>query len=163
MLQPGSRQRQQVLLIEDSDVSARSPGSPSAALIAAALVAELTLGITGCTPSSSASTAAASTEDAVQQALRAGKPTVAEFGANACAACREMKPVLEALRREHGERIAVVDVDLIKQKEAGYLRRYRIQLMPTQVFFDAQGRETSRHMGTISSEEIIARLEGSAP
>jgi thioredoxin 1 len=99
-------------------------------------------------------------DDAVQQALRAGKPTVVEFGANACASCREMKPVLEALRREHGSRIAVVDVDLIQQKQAGYIQRYRIQLMPTQVFFDAQGRETGRHLGSISAKKILARLDG---
>ena len=105
-------------------------------------------------------TAAAPAEDAVQQALLAGKPTVAEFGANACASCRDMKPVLEALRRAHGERIAVVEVDLIAQKHMGYIQRYRIQLMPTQVFFDAQGREIGRHMGKISGAEILARLEG---
>lgn len=105
---------------------------------------------------------AAPAEDAVQQALRAGKPTVAEFGANACASCREMKPVLEALQREHGHRIGVVDVDLIAQKHLGYIQRYRIQLMPTQIFFDAQGRETGRHMGKISGAEILARLEGGA-
>lgn len=104
-------------------------------------------------------TAAVPAEDAVQQALRAGRPTVAEFGANACASCREMKPVLEALRRAHGQRIAVVEVDLIAQRQMGYIQRYRIQLMPTQVFFDAQGRETGRHMGTISGAEILARLE----
>ena len=99
----------------------------------------------------------------MQRALAAGKPTVVEFGANACASCREMKPVLEALRREHGERFTVVEVDLIAQrKQAGYIQRYRIQLMPTQVFFDASGRETGRHMGTISGAEILARLEGSA-
>jgi thioredoxin 1 len=102
-------------------------------------------------------------QDVVQQALAAGKPTVAEFGANACAACREMKPVLEALRRNHGERIAVVNVDLIAQKEADYLRRYRIQLMPTQVFFDAQGRETGRHLGRISAEQILAQLQVATP
>jgi thioredoxin 1 len=101
--------------------------------------------------------------DAVQRALAAGKPTVVEFGANACASCREMKPVLEALRREHGARITVAEVDLIAQrKEADYIRRYRIQLMPTQVFFDASGRETGRHVGTISGAEILARLEGNA-
>jgi thioredoxin 1 len=101
----------------------------------------------------------AATDDAVQRALRAGKPTVAEFGANACAQCREMKPVLEALRREHGERIAVVNVDLIVQKEANYIQRYRIQLMPTQIFFDAQGREIGRNLGKLSGEEILARLQ----
>jgi len=101
-------------------------------------------------------------DDAVQQALRAGKPTVAEFGANACASCREMKPVLDALRREHGDRISVVDVDVLARRDAGYIQRYRIQLMPTQVFFDAGGRETGRHMGAISAEEILARLQKGA-
>ncbi|MDP1647316.1 MAG: thioredoxin family protein [Rubrivivax sp.] len=113
-----------------------------------------------------AATAAAPVQDVVQDvvqvALQAGKPTVAEFGANACASCREMKPVLEALRREHGERIAVVEVDLIAQRAGGYIQRYGVQLMPTQVFFDASGREIGRHMGTISGAEILARLQGGA-
>lgn len=99
------------------------------------------------------------TDDVVQRALRAGKPTVTEFGANACAQGREMKPVLEALRRNHGERITVVDVNLIAQKEANYIQRYGIQLMPTQIFFDAQGREIGRNLGKLSGEEILARLQ----
>ncbi len=97
--------------------------------------------------------------DAVQTALRAGKPTLVEFGANACAACREMKLILKDLRQTDGERITIVEVDLMARKEADYIWRYRIQLMPTQVFFDAQGRETSRHMGKISAEDILARLQ----
>jgi len=94
--------------------------------------------------------------DQVQPALRLGKPAVVEFGANACASCREMKPVLEALQREHGERISVLDIDILKTR--GYIARYRIQLMPTQVFFDAQGREIGRNMGKISAGEILAQL-----
>ena len=94
--------------------------------------------------------------DEVQQALRLGKPAVVEFGANACASCREMKPILEALQREHGERISVLNIDILKAR--GYISRYKIQLMPTQVFFDAQGREIGRNMGKVSAGEILARL-----
>lgn len=137
-------------------------GRPFAWIAAAAVAVTLGMGTALVRRSGPAAPPAAAGADAVQRALAAGKPTVAEFGANACAACREMKPVLEALRREHGERVAVVEVDLIAQKEADYIRRYRIQLMPTQVFFDAQGRETGRNMGKISGTEILARLEGSA-
>jgi len=99
----------------------------------------------------------AATGDVVQQALRLGKPVVAEFGANSCESCREMKPVLGALAREHGERITVVDIDL--RKTTGYASRYQILLFPTQVFFDAQGREIGRHTGKISGDEILARLD----
>ncbi|MFH1604841.1 MAG: thioredoxin family protein [Pseudomonadota bacterium] len=106
-------------------------------------------------PASDAQSGAAD-GDAVQQALRLGKPVVAEFGANSCESCREMKLVLGALAREHGERVTVVDIDL--PKAMVYASRYKIQLIPTQVFFDAQGREIGRHMGKISGNEILARL-----
>jgi thioredoxin 1 len=101
-------------------------------------------------------TSSAEESDAVQAALRLGKPTIVEFGANACASCREMKPILEALQREHGERISVLNIDILKTR--GYVARYRIQLMPTQVFFDAQGREVGRNMGKITGPEILAQL-----
>ena len=94
--------------------------------------------------------------DEVQRALLLGKPAVVEFGANACASCREMKPILEALQREHGERISVLNIDILKMR--GYIWRYKIQLMPTQVFFDAQGREIGRNTGKVSAGEILARL-----
>jgi thioredoxin 1 len=92
--------------------------------------------------------------------LRTGKPTVVEFGANACLSCREMKVVLARLRQAYGDRVAVVEIDLLKQQEIA--QRHYIQLMPTQVFFDAQGRETGRHMGKLGLEEVIVRLEQSA-
>ena len=103
-----------------------------------------------------AGVAIAAESDVVQRALRLGKPAVVEFGANACASCREMKPVLEALEREHGELITVVNVDIVKARS--YIARYGIQLMPTQVLFDAQGREIGRNMGKISAGEILAQL-----
>ncbi|WP_310322015.1 thioredoxin family protein [Hydrogenophaga palleronii] len=94
--------------------------------------------------------------DPVAQALAAGKPTVIEFGANACVSCREMKPVLAALAQSHGDRITVLDLDILKERHL--IRQNQIRLMPTQVFFDAQGRETGRNMGKISAEDILTRL-----
>lgn len=92
--------------------------------------------------------------DAVQTVLKAGKPTIIEFGANNCVSCREMKPILHALAQD--PRIAVADVDILKER--GYISKYQIRLMPTQVFYNAQGVETGRHMGKISAEDILANL-----
>lgn len=94
--------------------------------------------------------------DPVVRALAAGKPAIIEFGANACQSCREMKPVLAALVQSHGDRITVADVDILKERD--FISRYQIRLMPTQVFFDAQGQEIGRHMGKISGDEILVRL-----
>lgn len=94
--------------------------------------------------------------DALALATGQGRPTVIEFGANACASCREMKVVLDQLRRTHGTQIGIAEVDLVKQREA--IAAYRIQLMPTQVFFDAHGREIGRNLGPIDGPAILARL-----
>jgi thioredoxin 1 len=101
-------------------------------------------------------------EDIVQRALRLGKPTIAEFGSSKCVSCREMKVTLDYLALEHGERVSVVTVDLLANRD--YIGRYKIQMMPTQVFFDAGGREIGRHIGRIGVEEILGRLSmGSLP
>ena len=94
--------------------------------------------------------------DPVALALAAGTPAVIEFGANACVSCREMKPVLAGLVQSHGDRITVLDLDILKDRKL--IAQHQIRLMPTQVFFDAQGRETSRNMGKISAEDILSRL-----
>lgn len=96
------------------------------------------------------------TGDKVASALLRRKPTVVEFGANACAACREMKPILHRIATDHGAEIEVLDIDVIKERE--YLARYRVRLMPTQVFYDARGREIARNEGPIELAEILARL-----
>lgn len=128
------------------------------AVLAGAAVYTLLRTTTSVPPSA----AAVSTGNAaVQAALALGKPVVAEFGSVSCVSCREMKPILAQLQRDHGAKLTVVDVDVLKERQ--YIARYRIQLMPTQVFFDAQGREIGRHMGRISGDEILARLEGARP
>lgn len=85
-----------------------------------------------------------------------GRPTVVEFGARACAGCREMKVVLERLRTTHGTQIGIAEIDLLEQREA--IRHYRVQVMPTQIFFDENGRETGRHVGVIDGRGILMRL-----
>ncbi|MDO9144358.1 thioredoxin family protein [Rhodoferax sp.] len=105
-------------------------------------------------PSNANGQASDAAPDAVQLVLKAGKPTIVEFGANNCVSCREMKPVLHALALD--PRIAVADVDILKER--GYISKYQIRLMPTQVFYNAQGVEIGRHMGKISAEDILAQL-----
>lgn len=131
-----------------------------AVLVVVIAVAAASLGVwlSGASNPQIASTAGASSgaeaPDAVQQVLRAGKPTIIEFGANNCVSCREMKPILHALAQD--PRIVVADVDILKER--AYISKYQIRLMPTQVFHNAQGVETGRHMGKISADDILAQL-----
>jgi len=92
----------------------------------------------------------------VQNATSSGLPTIAEFGAATCASCREMKIVLDGVAQRTQGRAHVLVIDITKDWDAAQM--FRIQLMPTQVFFDTQGREIGRHMGKLSATEVIARL-----
>jgi thioredoxin 1 len=93
----------------------------------------------------------------LDEALSNGKPTVAEFGAATCVPCKAMKPVLEELVAEHGDILNLSFIDV--RKHTNLATKYRIALMPTQVFFDSGGQEVTRHVGRWSKEEITAHLE----
>jgi thioredoxin-related protein len=69
-----------------------------------------------------------------------------------------MKLVLATLAREQGDRLNVVDIDLLSATGRRLAPKYQIQLMPTQVFFDRNGREIDRHLGAISGDDIQRRL-----
>lgn len=98
----------------------------------------------------------------VQNATASGLPTIAEFGAATCTSCREMKVVLDSVAQRTQGRAHVLVIDISKDWNAA--QTFRIQLMPTQVFFDAAGREIGRHMGKLSEAEVIAILGlGTAP
>lgn len=92
----------------------------------------------------------------VANATASGLPTIAEFGAKTCASCREMEGILGNVARKTAGKAHVLTIDIGMDVEAAQV--FQIRLMPTQVFFDAQGREIGRHMGKLSEAEVIARL-----
>lgn len=89
-------------------------------------------------------------------ALVSGKPTLAEFGRGTCLPCKQMKPILEELAAEYGDTINVVIVEI--QNHMDLTRSYKIVAIPTQIFFDAEGKEVDRHIGFYAREKIVARF-----
>ena len=82
-----------------------------------------------------------------------GLPRLVDVGADACIPCKLMAPILDGLRREYAGRMDVVFIDVWKNPGAG--RRYGVYMIPTQIFYDAAGRELARHQGYISKEDIL--------
>jgi thioredoxin 1 len=99
---------------------------------------------------------AAIPQDAVLAALSQAKPTIAEFGSDSCSTCKHMKQVLDQLQQRYADQVTVVHINIVKQPS--YTKQYRIMLMPTQIVFDAQGRELTRHMGAWSETELLQAL-----
>lgn len=93
----------------------------------------------------------------LEEALTNGKPTVAEFGAGFCVPCKRMKPILEELVAEHGDKLDLSFVDVYERRDlAG---EYEIVSIPTQIFFDSTGKEVARHVGFWPEENVVAQLQ----
>ena len=93
----------------------------------------------------------------LEEALSNGKPTVAEFGASTCIPCKRMKPILEEVVAEHGDKLNLSFTDV--RIHTNIATKYRISLMPTQIFFDSAGQEVTRHVGYWPKEDLLAHLE----
>jgi thioredoxin 1 len=86
-----------------------------------------------------------------------GMVTMVDLGAKKCIPCKMMAPILEKLEKEYAGRAAIVFLDVWENKAP--VSRFGIQTIPTQIFFDKEGREVFRHVGFLSEEEIVRRLK----
>lgn len=84
-------------------------------------------------------------------------PRLLELGADQCVPCRMMQPVLAELRQEYDGKLQVDFIDVWADPDAG--KPYVIQAIPTQIFFDAEGKEFFRHTGFLPKAEILATFK----
>ena len=85
----------------------------------------------------------------------AGIPRLVDLGSTTCIPCKMMAPILDDLKKEFVGKLQVDFIDVNVNEEAG--KPYNIKLIPTQVFFDASGKELWRHEGFFSKEDILAK------
>lgn len=84
-------------------------------------------------------------------------PLLVDVGADKCIPCIMMAPILEQLKKEYAGILHVKFVDAWKNPEEA--RKYRVRGIPTQIFYNASGKELGRHMGYISKEDILKTFE----
>ena len=80
-------------------------------------------------------------------------PRLLDLGAGKCIPCKQMVPVLAALTTEYAGQLEVVFIDVWQNPEAG--KAHAIRMIPTQIFFDASGKEFARHEGYWSQSAIL--------
>jgi thioredoxin 1 len=88
--------------------------------------------------------------------LANGKPTVLDLGAGTCVPCKMMKPIFAELKQQYQDRANIVLLEIAENQDL--VRKYRIRVIPTQIFFDRDGKEYWRHEGFLAKEEIEAKL-----
>lgn len=86
-----------------------------------------------------------------------GTVTMVDLGAKSCIPCKMMEPILEKLEKQYKGKAAIVFIDISIHRDAA--RRFSIRAIPTQIFFDKEGREVYRHLGFMSERDITAQLK----
>jgi thioredoxin 1 len=82
-------------------------------------------------------------------------PRLVDIGAGTCIPCKMMAPILDQLKKEYKGKLIVEFLDI--RENPDFLRQYNVQIIPTQIFYDASGKELFRHEGFLSKEDILAK------
>jgi thioredoxin 1 len=82
-------------------------------------------------------------------------PKLVDLGADKCIPCKAMAPILEGLKKEYAGKLNVEFIDVWKNPDVG--KAYGIEMIPTQIFYDANGKELFRHMGFFGKEDILGK------
>ena len=82
-------------------------------------------------------------------------PRLVDVGAKTCIPCKLMAPILEELKTEYAGRLQVDFLDISINPE--FAGQYEVTIIPTQIFFDASGKELFRHEGFFSKDDILAK------
>ncbi|TFG48938.1 MAG: hypothetical protein E4H40_03825 [Candidatus Brocadiia bacterium] len=85
----------------------------------------------------------------------ANLPRLVDLGAGKCIPCKMMKPILDELREEYKGRFQVIFIDVWENPDEA--NKYKNKIIPTQIFFDAAGKELYRHEGFFSKEDILGK------
>ena len=96
-----------------------------------------------------------------QEESKAGsiKVTFIELGSVRCIPCKKMQPIMEEIKKEYEGQVKVVFYDVWTSEGRPYAYKYKIRLIPTQVFLDKDGNEYFRHEGFFPKEELVKVLE----
>ena len=94
-------------------------------------------------------------ENETKTEVSSSLPKLVDLGAGKCIPCKMMAPILEELSAEYKGKLQVVVIDVWKNPNEG--QKYNLRVIPTQIFFDADGKELFRHEGFFSKEDILAK------
>jgi thioredoxin 1 len=93
----------------------------------------------------------------IDEALKNKLPTMVDFGAGTCIPCIQMKPIITELQAEYKNKANILLIDVKEQSLLA--RKYKIMLIPTQIFYDTDGKETNRHIGFFPKDSILINLK----
>ncbi len=82
-------------------------------------------------------------------------PVLVDFFATWCGPCQMLMPVLTDVKKNMGEHITILKIDVDKNKELA--EQYRVRGVPTMLLFQ-NGKQLWRQSGVLTKDEIIRTI-----
>ncbi len=86
-----------------------------------------------------------------------GMVTMVDLGATGCIPCMIMSHVVDSLQKKYQGQAAIYFIDIKKYPKEG--PKFGINVIPTQIFYNKDGKEVYRHEGVMLEGAVTAKLE----
>jgi len=92
----------------------------------------------------------------VKVLIAKGNPIFLEVGSDTCRSCRVMGKMLYAVSQDHPN-YTIKFINVKKEREVA--KELKIMMIPTQLIYDANGKEVYRHIGVLEETELNELLK----
>ena len=96
-------------------------------------------------------------DNPLDRARLSGKPTMIQFSDAGCAPCQMMKPIVKKLKKKYADAINVISIPIRENQMLA--KRFNVQAVPVQVFFDKEGKKVHHHMGFMAEADIVSQFK----
>jgi thioredoxin 1 len=97
-----------------------------------------------------------STNNSFQELINSDKPVLIDFFAEWCGPCKMMKPILEDVKQQVGEKASIIKVDV--DRNPSVASSLNIRGVPTLIIYK-NGKVLWRKSGVVSADELTLLLK----
>jgi thioredoxin 1 len=88
--------------------------------------------------------------------IKGDTPVLVDFTATWCGPCKMMKPVLEQLHQQMGDKLRIIKIDIDQSPAAA--NAYQVQSVPTLILFH-KGKNLWRQSGVMQAAQLKKIIE----